>query len=380
MRPVLYFLQCDSIKFDLDELKTSLLETAMLLEEREREIDVLQYQNKKLSKECDQLEKRNQHLQDNVTYYYPSKPHTFESSTNTPITRTAEKGCSVSFHTFCCDEKMVAYKDRVIQQKSSELEDVYAEYQLLLKENECLRKNHKLPPRDRKQLRRSRLIAEKVDSSTSTEQCLTHDVGTNTIRTSMPGLAVHQKCSEKEFEKIRNFLLAEVMSLQLLYSMFDLKTKSQLEKENKLDPDHLVGSSSISTTPSGYETGSEITVDERTQSKEKKTRTKTSKAKKFRLNKTYNLKDKSSSTSHIERAVPKTGNSIEEIIEAQRSGSYLLTNPSEIKDLAIETRVALLKKEICQQKKKMDEELSKVAIHQFGIVEPGKFCLNLLYS
>ena len=250
---------------------------------------------------------------------------------------------------------------------------------MLLKENECLRKNHKLPPRDRKQLRRSRLIPGKVDQFTMTDSPHTSDTGTNTVRTFMPGLGLHKKCVDREFERLRNFLLAEVMSLQLLYSMFDLKTRAQLERENRLDPGHLPSSlsaqratSSASTTPSGYETGSETTMDDRSKHTSKHRLTKLHK----RLH-NHNIPhletsgNKSFSTPHIESAVPKTGNSIEEIIEAQRSGSYLLSNPAEIKDLPIETRVALLKKEICQQKKTMDEELSKVAVQQFGIVEPG---------
>jgi len=340
---------------DLNDLKTSLLETAMFLEERERECDVLQYQNKKLTRECEDLERRNQQLlRKSSSGSGLVKPLCYETGTNTSVPRTADKECSVVFHNFCCDDKMLIYKDKIIQQKSSELEDVYGEYQLLLKENECLRKNHKLPPRDRKQLRRSRLIPGKVDQCTMTDSPHTSDSGTNTVRTFMPGMGLHKKCVDREFERLRNFLLAEVMSLQLLYSMFDLKTRAQLEKESKLDPDHLASSlsaqratSSTSTTPSGYETGSEMTVDDRSKH------------------------TTSCSTPHIESAVPKAGNSIEEIIEAQRSGSYLLSNPTEIKDLPIETRVALLKKEICQQKKAMDEELSKVAIQQFGIVEPG---------
>jgi len=366
---------------DLNDLKTSLLETAMFLEERERECDVLQYQNKKLTRECEDLERRNQQLlRKSSSGSGLVKPLCYETGTNTSVPRTADKECSVVFHNFCCDDKMLIYKDKIIQQKSSELEDVYGEYQLLLKENECLRKNHKLPPRDRKQLRRSRLIPGKVDQCTMTDSPHTSDSGTNTVRTFMPGMGLHKKCVDREFERLRNFLLAEVMSLQLLYSMFDLKTRAQLEKESKLDPDHLASSlsaqratSSTSTTPSGYETGSEMTVDDRSKhTTTKRGRTKLhKKLHKSNLPQWETSNNKSCSTPHIESAVPKAGNSIEEIIEAQRSGSYLLSNPTEIKDLPIETRVALLKKEICQQKKAMDEELSKVAIQQFGIVEPG---------
>ena len=392
----------------------------MIVEEREREIDVLHYQNKKLARECDSLEQRNQELEKIAAIGYRPKAPCRESSTNTPGINFlygidaydgVKNDISGEDHLFSSqtDEEMVRYKDRVIHQKSAELDDVYAEYQLLLGENESLRKEHKLPVRDRKKLRRSAFLSAGVGALRPPSR----DVSTNTVRTSLPGMAVHKKCTEREFEKLRNFLLAEVMSLQLLYSMFDLKTKSQLERENSLDPSHLI-SSSMSTTPSGYETGSDdVTVgsqfnhhDNNSNSGLSSSSSRNNKLRGRRRktaedgtssegnSKKFSRKRKQRSSSlltisanskphdnhtkqqqHIESAVPKTGTSIEEIIEAQRSGSYLLSDPSEIKDLPIETRVQLLKKEICQQKKTMDQELSKVALQQFGIVEPGRFSL-----
>ena len=410
----------------MDDLKASLLETAMIVEEREREIDVLHFQNKKLAHECDKLEQHNKELEKIAAIGYRPKPPCREASTNTP-------GINFMYDIDACDglnhsddgedllsisqtdADMVRYKNRVIQQKTVELDDVYAEYQLLLGENESLRKEHKLPVRDRKKLRRSAFLSAGVGVLKPPSR----DASTNTVRTCMPGMAVHKKCTEREFEKLRNFLLAEVMSLQLLYSMFDLKTKSQLERENALDPDHLV-SSSMSTTPSGYETGSDDVGsqsnnhnNDNSNSNNTFTNNKNNKARangrkktasdggssSGRVSNRFTRRHKQRSASsastnskqrhenntnhsntkqqqqqkHIESAVPKTGNSIEEIIEAQRSGSYLLSDPAGIKDLPIETRVQLLKKEICQQKKTMDQELSKMAYQQFGIVEPGKF-------
>ena len=167
------------------------------------------------------------------------------------------------------------------------------------------------------------------------------------------------------------------MSLQLLYSMFDLKTRSQLEKENFLSNENLdkacsdrLGNSTTSTTPSGYETGSDLTVDEKT-CNNKNSEQRNKKQKKQRKVRKEKVKNKSP-TSPIGATVPKAGTSLKEIIEAQRSGSYLLSNPEQVKELAIETRVKYLKKEICQQKKAIDEELVKIAVQQFGIVEPGR--------
>ena len=406
----------------------------MIVEEREREIDVLHFQNKKLARECNQLEQRNKELEKIAAIGYRPKPPCREASTNTPainfmsdfdaydgLNHSDDMCGEDSLSSSQTDTEMVRYKDRVIKQKTVELDDVYAEYQLLLGENESLRKEHKLPARDRKKLRRSAFLSAGVGALRPPSR----DASTNTVRTCMPGMAVHKKCTEREFEKLRNFLLAEVMSLQLLYSMFDLKTKSQLERENALDPDHLV-SSSMSTTPSGYETGSDDVGsqsnhhhDNNTNNtfngNDKNTKTRGSGRRKTandscssnsgRVSNRFTRKNKHRSAStasstnaksrdennpkhsmqqqqqqqHIESAVPKTGTSIEEIIEAQRSGSYLLSDPSGIKDLPIETRVQLLKKEICQQKKTMDQELSKMAHQQFGIVEPGKLHFSILF-
>ena len=427
----------------------SLLETAMIVEEREREIDVLRYQNDKLSRDCDALEQRNAQLEKIAAIGYRPKPPTTEACTNTPGINFANDldeldGCYNTNNYSRGDSRDSTsleadnYKERVIRQKCNELEDVYAEYQLILTENETLRKEHKLPVRDRKKLRRSAFFSGNsgVVLPPSTLRKPTQDASTNTVRSSLPGMAVHKKCTERELEKLRNFLLAEVMSLQLLYSMFDLKTKSQLEREEEeeavyegarvklLDQDPLVSSS---TTPSGYETGSDsnagsVASGGRSHKKNiknnkiwrSKARTKAdtddtskinSKKKKTRKQRQHRLSTKIAHDKDIinkntirqqkqliESAVPKTGNSIEEIIEAQRTGSSILSshgtssdspNKTNInndkmnaanEDLSIETRVQLLKKEICQQKKCMDQELSRVALQQFGIIDqPGEF-------
>lgn len=183
---------------------------------------------------------------------------------------------------------------------------------------------------------------------------------------------IHQ-LKVNELERMRNVLLAELMSLQLLYSMFDLTINSQVEGNNKStelenpinDNDRLENKKDHSPTPSGYETGSHSQLDiDRTSMVEKHesvphSRNVTPDYFKFPNTENYLHDDNTMLTKLQESYVPKTGGLLEEIIEAQLSGCF--SNSTAVSALPVEERIAFLRKEIGDHKKSIDDELVKVA-------------------
>lgn len=249
------------------------------------------------------------------------------------------------------------YDQKILEKRNKELHDLSFEYQELLKENEQMR------------LKRIEQLKRPRDQTTCTSPIHSFDVSTNTESLHTCGNSTN--CVRSELERMRNFLLAEVMSLQLLYSMFDFKTKAQVDRESVLSGVKFTSNvrekaSSSLSTPSGYETESHSSETTNNVTNEKKA-----------LDCFNFLNGEPTDTNEgddIESAIPpKTGNLLEEIIEAQRSGSCLLSSPDSVKDVPMESRVLFLKKEIGQQKKIVEEEFARVAAQHLGMSEQSKF-------
>lgn len=360
-------------------MKQKVASVEKLLHDREREIDNLKLDNKLLHKKNDGLLESEKTLKRQLSTQ--TKRQTSDVSTNTESSYYEENNS----------------RQQVLEKRTKELYDLNKEYKILLKENEKMR------------LAKKTTCSSRKDQITCTSPVHSFDVSTNT-----------EVCQNPEFERLRNFLLAEVMSLQLLYSMFDLKTRTQIERESLLGGAQLVNDTSkmrrengatVSSlsTPSGYETESHMSQTSllETPTDNKKSLPKTtlnsscdSKLKKscsssseyFNFLTSPQKSSKASCSSDVSNA-PKTGNLLEEIIEAQRSGSCLLSasssaaTSSQVNQLPMENRVVFLKKEIGQQKKAAEEELTRVAALHLGITEQGeielwdiffrkKFCRN----
>ena len=292
------------------------------------------------------------------------KIHTHEVATNTVILTTAE----VSVNTTPVKVK----RQREVGSNTSPL---HSSPRTLSVDQEQMTDNITSP------LKRKR----KTDASCNTSpmhfflQTYSADKNSNTSPTHTKTFAtspIHHMPVTSEVDRMRNILLAELMSLQLLYSMFDLTMSSQMgiEKINNEDV-HIecnddTGSeckdenTPALSTPSGYETGShsQLEIDKTTNEKRKDTdRSRNFTPDYFKFpNNQNSLRDSPMLVKLQESYTPKTGGLLEEIIEAQLSGCFA-GSPSTVSLLPVEDRVSFLRREIGSHKKSIDDEIIKLA-------------------
>ena len=185
---------------------------------------------------------------------------------------------------------------------------------------------------------------------------------------------IHQIVASNEKERMRNVLLAELMSLQLLYSMFDLTLSSQIDME-KTGSSHTQTNDDTASdckdndtpalsTPSGYETGSHSQLEiDRPISTEKSNsinRSRNVTPDYFRFPTSQSSFHDSPMLAKLQETyTPKTGGLLEEIIEAQLSGSF--AGSGSVTLLPIEDRISFLRREIGTHKKSIDEEIITLA-------------------
>ena len=204
-----------------------------------------------------------------------------------------------------------------------------------------------------------------------------------------------------ELDRMRGLLLAEIMSLQLLHSVFDLKIRmGQSEKRNddnkkrghntdsgiEQRPDSVKSTDdgNSSATPSGYESMShspstceidsrrhtDISTDDKC-SEEKMSSEILNETDMFDFqNKnSNNMPDTPLLTKLREPYSPRKGGLLEELIEAQLTGTPLST-------VSMATRLSSLKTEISTYKKAIDSEVLSLGQNALGdsadLKSPGR--------